>query len=73
MGKKVSPAHTTPKLPLGVQNGGEGGIRTHGPRERSPVFKTGSFNRSDTSPSPFPGSTRENIQTGPITVKGFVL
>ena len=29
--------------------GGEGGIRTHGSFE-SPVFKTGSLNRSDTSP-----------------------
>jgi hypothetical protein len=32
-------------------NGGESGIRTHGPRERSPVFKTGAFNRSAISPS----------------------
>jgi hypothetical protein len=32
------------------ENGGESGIRTHGPRERSPVFKTGAFNHSAISP-----------------------
>ena len=31
-------------------NGGEGGIRTHGTLARSPVFKTGTFNHSVTSP-----------------------
>ncbi len=31
-------------------SGGGGGIRTHGPRERTPVFKTGAFNRSATPP-----------------------
>ncbi len=31
-------------------NGGEGGIRTHGNREATPVFKTGALNRSATSP-----------------------
>jgi hypothetical protein len=30
--------------------GGWGGIRTHGTLARSPVFKTGSFNHSDTHP-----------------------
>ena len=30
--------------------GGEGGIRTLGGREPTPVFKTGAFNRSATSP-----------------------
>jgi hypothetical protein len=30
--------------------GGGGGIRTHGPREGTPVFKTGAFNRSATPP-----------------------
>ena len=30
--------------------GGEGGIRTHGRVAPSPVFKTGAFNRSATSP-----------------------
>ena len=30
--------------------GGEGEIRTHDPREGTPVFKTGAFNRSATSP-----------------------
>ena len=31
--------------------GGEGGIRTHGTLARTPVFKTGAFNRSATSPT----------------------
>jgi hypothetical protein len=31
-------------------NGGESGIRTRGPVARSPVFKTGAFNRSAISP-----------------------
>jgi hypothetical protein len=31
--------------------GGEGEIRTHEPREGLPVFKTGAFNRSATSPT----------------------
>jgi hypothetical protein len=30
--------------------GGEGEIRTHEPRKGLPVFKTGAFNRSATSP-----------------------
>ena len=30
--------------------GGEGGIRTHGTLARSPVFKTGAFDHSATSP-----------------------
>src|ERR1700719_4580943 len=33
-----------------LSNGGEGEIRTHGPRKGTPVFKTGAFNRSATSP-----------------------
>ena len=31
--------------------GGEGGIRTHEGRKSLPVFKTGAFNRSATSPN----------------------
>src|SRR3954468_20862285 len=31
-------------------NGGEGGIRTHGPVARSTVFETAPFDRSGTSP-----------------------
>lgn len=30
--------------------GGRGGIRTHGTVSRTPVFKTGSLNHSDTLP-----------------------
>ena len=33
-------------------NGGEGGIRTHDGLAPMPVFKTGAFNRSATSPLP---------------------
>ena len=33
-----------------IKNGGEGGIRTHGTLARSPVFKTGAFDHSATSP-----------------------
>jgi hypothetical protein len=33
-----------------LDGGGEGEIRTHGPREGTPVFKTGAINRSATSP-----------------------
>jgi hypothetical protein len=35
---------------LSMWNGGESGIRTRGPVARSPVFKTGAFNRSAISP-----------------------
>ena len=31
-------------------NGGEGGIRTHGPRKGTPVFETDAFSHSATSP-----------------------
>ena len=34
-------------------NGGEGEIRTHEPRKGPPVFKTGAFNHSATSPVSF--------------------
>jgi hypothetical protein len=37
-----------PKIYL--SSGGEGGIRTHGRIAPTPVFKTGAFNRSATSP-----------------------
>ena len=33
-----------------LDQNGEGGIRTHGAREDTPVFKTGTFGRSVTSP-----------------------
>ena len=33
-----------------IKNGGEGGIRTHDGLAPMPVFKTGAFNRSATSP-----------------------
>src|SRR2546427_11938656 len=34
-----------------MKNGGEGGIRTPGTVSRTPVFKTGAFNHSATSPT----------------------
>ena len=48
------------KLLLG-SIGGEGGIRTHEGREAPPVFKTGAFNRSATSPwgAQFPARARD--------------
>jgi len=33
-----------------TEDGGWGEIRTHGTRERTPVFKTGALNRSATHP-----------------------
>ena len=33
-----------------IQNGGRGGIRTHGTREGSPDFESGAFNHSATLP-----------------------
>jgi hypothetical protein len=39
------------RIVLKCTNGGEGEIRTHEPREGSPVFKTGAINRSATSPA----------------------
>ena len=33
-----------------ARTGGQSGIRTHGTRKRTPVFKTGSLNRSDICP-----------------------
>ena len=42
---------TTPNGVVFGLYGGEGGIRTHGTRKGTLVFKTRSFNRSDTSPA----------------------
>lgn len=33
-----------------LENGGEGGIRTHGTREGTPHFECGAFDHSATSP-----------------------
>ena len=41
--------------------GGEGEIRTHEGREALPVFKTGAFNRSATSPNMCTGGLRGAI------------
>lgn len=38
--------------------GGWGGIRTHGTVSRTPVFKTGSLNHSDTHPHDLPSQPR---------------
>lgn len=37
-------------LAFAVNSGGDGEIRTHGPREGSAVFKTAGINHSPTSP-----------------------
>ena len=45
--------HLRPLGHLSVKNtvyGGEGGIRTHGDRTATPVFETGPFDHSGTSP-----------------------
>ncbi|MEY4615831.1 MAG: hypothetical protein RJB66_791 [Pseudomonadota bacterium] len=49
-------------------SGGESGIRTHGPREGSPVFKTGVFNRSTISPSTV---LRKSTQRGNLFFYSF--
>jgi hypothetical protein len=36
---------------MGCESSGEGGIRTPGTREGTPVFETGPFGRSGTSPA----------------------
>src|SRR6185369_3870419 len=41
----------TARIGLAGAASGGGGIRTRGPRERTPVFKTGAFDRSATPPS----------------------
>ena len=43
-----------------TMDGGEGGIRTHGTVAGTTVFKTVSFNHSDTSPTPEDYSILEN-------------
>ncbi len=41
----------TPGFSINDHNHGQGGIRTHGTVSGTPVFETGSFNRSDTCPT----------------------
>src|ERR1017187_3376642 len=51
--RRSSPAdseHANGRDQTTVDNGGEGGIRTHGTRKGSTVFETARFNRSRTSP-----------------------
>jgi hypothetical protein len=51
-GSAFPPASTLGQWrPCALCSGGEGEIRTHETREGLPVFKTGAFNRSATSPS----------------------
>ena len=47
--------------PSAGKHGGEGGIRTPGDPKATPVFKTGPFNRSGTSPRFFSLSARSAI------------
>ncbi len=46
-------------------NGGEGGIRTHGPLARSTVFETAPFDHSGTSPQDIPRLSMENVDEQP--------
>src|SRR5690606_7027056 len=63
--RALLPDHAAPRAPsrrsdpptprrgrprLGRKRSGEGGIRTHGDHKATPVFETGPFNRSGTSP-----------------------
>lgn len=48
---------------LSAAYGGEGGIRTHDTLARIPVFETGPFNRSGTSPE-------AHILTDKLVVRG---
>ena len=43
-------SHVKDLVGRGLLRGGEGGIRTHGTVSRTPDFKSGSFDHSDTSP-----------------------
>ncbi len=47
---KGKPDEQRVERPLELNNGGEGGIRTHGDTKATPVFKTGPFDHSGTSP-----------------------
>ena len=47
---KGKPDEQRVECPLERSNGGEGGIRTHGDLATTPVFKTGPFDHSGTSP-----------------------
>ena len=50
-GERLQPTRPTLRNQLKrAVAGGGGGIRTHGTRKDSTVFKTASLNRSDTSP-----------------------
>src|SRR6185312_11076473 len=52
--------------PVRKVTGGWGGIRTHGEREPTPVFKTGALNRSATHPVPCAYSTAgRSVEPGP--------
>ena len=53
-------------------NGGGGGIRTHGTRERTTVFKTAPINRSGTPPDKL-NCNRINLNRNKIKSKVFVL
>jgi hypothetical protein len=44
-------------------SGGWGGIRTHGGREPTPVFKTGALNRSATHPRPLALAAKAAVVT----------
>ena len=49
----IYPKRTKKATIDGGLNGGGGGIRTHGTRERTTVFKTAPINRSGTPPYDF--------------------
>lgn len=51
MHTELSVGASVPGARKSLDDNGEGGIRTLEGRKTSPVFETGSFNHSDTSPN----------------------
>ena len=51
MHTELSVGASVPGARKSLDDDGEGGIRTLEGRKTSPVFETGSFNHSDTSPN----------------------
>jgi hypothetical protein len=59
-----SPAVAGTRKNSQILDGGEGGIRTHGPLTRSTVFETVPFNRSGTSPRSGPSGSSRSVLPG---------
>ncbi len=55
-----------------IKNGGEGGIRTHETIARPPVFETGAFSHSATSPNHKLSAERRLVACNPAACKGRI-